>query len=236
MIAQISTQNRRLVPIVASLLLVSLPGCGSSAPEDALPAAQSAAVKALRELGAKCSIHDGKVTYVDFYSLADANAAVVHLKDLPDVQKLNFSSTNLANEQLVNLAGLADLRELAVNRTQVTDEGLVHLAGLTKLEKLNFNEDNVTDAGLVHLKDLQALQQLHLNQTKVTDAGLAHLEGLEQLVWLGTFETGVTAEGAAAFHQQHPDVEVVVTEGSTNDESAEQAAQSQDAERGGPVE
>ena len=200
-------------PTVATLtfyLLVNIAGCGSS--EDALPAEQAAAVQALEASKAQVSVRDGTVVYVDFYGMADPAAGVVHLKSLPNVEKLNFSSTNVTDKELAHLAELSNLRELALNRTRVTDQGLVHLAGLKKLEILNLSEDDVTDAGLAHLKNMQQLQQLHLNETKVSNAGLMHLAGLKQLLWLFAYGTDVTGDGAATFREQHPGAEVVVTE------------------------
>ena len=200
-------------PTVAALsfwFLVNLAGCGSS--EDALPAEQAAAVQALEASKAQVSIRDGTVVYVDFYGMADPAAAVVHLKSLPNVEKLNFSSTNVTDDELAHLADLSHLKELALNRTRITDQGLIHLAKLKKLEILNLSEDNVTDAGLVHLKNMQQLQQLHLNETKVSDAGLTHLAGLKQLLWLFAYGTEVTDDGATTFREQHPGAEVVVTE------------------------
>ena len=87
------------------------------------------------------------------------------------------------------------------------------MAGLSKLELLNLSEADVTDAGLVHLQNMKELKQLHLNQTKVSDAGLKHLAGLERLEWLLLYGTSVTSSGAATFREQHPDTEVVITEG-----------------------
>lgn len=198
--------------VVACWLLVSMAGCGRSGPEAALPPQEAAAYKAIKALNAKLVVRNGEVVYVDFYGMPDAAGAVVHLKSFPHVEKLNFSSTNVTDEELVHLADLADLKELALNRTKVTDKGLIHLAGLSKLEILNFNEDDVTDAGLVHLQNLKALKQLHLNQTKVSDVGIKHLAGLERLETLLVYGTPVTASGATAFHEQHPDAEIVISE------------------------
>jgi hypothetical protein len=197
---------------IAGVLLAST-GCGSADSASSLPANQAQAVKALHAASAKTEIRDGKVTYVDFYALPDAAAVSVHLKQLPHVEKLNFSSTNLSDEALANLAGLAELKELGLWGTRVTNKGMAHLAGLSKLESLNLNETAVTDAGLEHLKNLAALKKLYLNGSKVSDAGLAHLAGLKQLVWVDAYGTSVTPAAAAAFREKHPETEVVVSEG-----------------------
>jgi Leucine-rich repeat (LRR) protein len=203
------------VDLSIALMLFASMGCGRADPASSLPAAQAAAVKALHAASAKTEIRDGKVTYVDFYALPDAAAASVHLQELPHVEKLNFSSTNMSDEALANLAGHAELKELGLWGTRVTDNGMVHLAALTKLESLNLNETNVTDAGLEHLKGLASLKKLYLNGSKVSDAGLAHLAGLNQLVWVDAFGTSVTPAGAEKFRQQHPDTEVAAFEAGT---------------------
>jgi Leucine-rich repeat (LRR) protein len=192
--------------------LVAAPGCGSSDPTSSLPRPQADAVQALKALNAKTSINNGKVTYVDFYGIPDVTSGVEHLKSLPDLEKLNFSSTNLTDAALVHLAGLAELKELGLWGTRVTDGGLVHLAALNKLESLNLNDTAVTDAGLAHLEVLTALKKLYLNKTKVTDAGLTHLAGLEQLEYLDVYDTPVTAAGAAQFRTQRPNIEIAVTD------------------------
>jgi hypothetical protein len=202
-------------------VLVASIGCGSSDPTSSLPAGQAEAVKALHAANAKTEIRDGKVTYVDFYALPDAAATSVHLKELPHVEKLNFSSTNLSDEALANVAGLAELKELGLWGTRVTDKGMVHLVGLTKLESLNLTETAVGDAGLEHLKNLTSLKKLYLNGSQVSDAGLAHLSGLEQLVWVDAYGTSATPAGAAAFRQTHPDTEIEVSGGDSSDGPAE---------------
>ena len=207
---------------IASALVVSA-GCGRADPASSLPAPQAEAVKALEALTAKTNIRDGRVLYVDFHSVSNAASAAVHLKELPHVEKLNFSSTNINDDSLANLAGLAELKELGLWGTRVTDDGMVHLAGLTKLESLNLNETSVTDAGLEHLKNLAALKKLYLNGSKVSDAGLEHLAGLKQLVWVDAYGTSVTQAGAEKFREQHPDTEVVASDAEAAE--AEQASE-----------
>jgi hypothetical protein len=83
-------------------------------------------------LNAKVAIRNGEVIYVDFYGTPDVESALIHLQTFPQLEKLNFSSTNVNDEKLVHLADLSSLKELALNRTRVTDKGLIHLAGLAR--------------------------------------------------------------------------------------------------------
>jgi hypothetical protein len=196
--------------IFTSALLLTASGCGSK-----LPAAQADAVSKLEAAGAivKSSEASGKVNFVDFFAVQDVPGAIVYIKDLPDVETLNFNGPTTGDAELAHLAGLSELKVLALANTNITDKGLVHVAGLSKLEKLTLNNCNVSDEGLAHLQSLKALKQLHLNETKVTDAGLEHLVGLEQLEALMVYGTVVTPEAAAAFREKHPDTMVVTSEG-----------------------
>jgi hypothetical protein len=224
MISRIRTAIR-LVGLATVLMLLASAGCGRADPASSLPAPQAAAVKALHAANAKTEIRDGKVTYVDFYALPDAAAVSGHLKELPHVEKLNFSSTNMNDDALANLAGLTELKELGLWGTRVTDKGMAHVAGLTKLESLNLNETSVSDAGLEHLKNLAALKKLYLNGSKVSDAGLTHLAGLNQLIWIDAFGTRVTEAAAAAFSKEHPETEVVASDAEEAEAEVDQPEQ-----------
>ena len=210
MSATIDTTCARRAAGLANLVLLAVVGCNSG---PILPAGQADAVAKLEAAGAKVDIREGKVAYVDFYTVRDVAGSIEHVQALPEVQKLNFSGTNLGDAELAHLADLTELKELGLTGTKVTDSGLVHLAGLTKLTTLTLNECDVSDSGLVHLKNLNDLKQLHLNGTKVSDAGLKHLAGLQNLEWLLAFGTAVTPDGAAAFRETHPDAQVVTSEG-----------------------
>lgn len=212
MSATIDTTCARRAAGLASFVLLAVVGCNSGAN---LPAGQADAVAQLEAAGAKVDVRDGKVAYVDFYTVRDVAGAVVHVKALPDVQKLNFSGTNLGDNDLAHLAELSELQELGLTGTKVTDVGLVHLGGFKNLTTLTLNECDVADDGMVHLKNLKELKQLHLNGTRVTDAGLKNLDGLQNLEWLLAYGTSVTSKGAAAFQQSHPGTQVVTSEGTS---------------------
>lgn len=204
---------------LVSLILSATVGCQSD-PKASLPTAQADAVTKLEAAGVKAPVRDGKVNYVDFYAVQDTVGSVVHVAELPDLEKVNLSSTNVGDDGLAHLAKLSQLKELGLTNTKVTDKGLEHLAGLTNLTVLSLNGCDVTDAGLVHLKNLKELKQLHLNETKVSDAGLTHLADLDKLESLLLFGTPVTSSGAAAFRKENGDINVVTSEGE-GDASAE---------------
>lgn len=207
------------------IVILSHAGCGKSGANSSLPSEQAAAVKALQDLKVQTAVRDGQVTYVDFYGIKGVPDAMVHLKSLPGVQKLNFSNTDITDDSLANLKGLANLKELAVNKTKITDKGTSHLAGLTKLEVLNFNNDAITDAGLECAKNMKDLVQLHLNETKVSDAGLKHLADCQKLTSLLLFGTQVTQAGVDEFRKTHPHTKITTKEGDiVGGEGEEQAS------------
>jgi len=193
-----------------SACLSAIIGCSS---EPQLPPAQADAVTKLQAAGAALKVDGGKVTYVDFSTVQDVPGAIIHIKALPDIEKLNFMGKNTGDKELAHLAGLSELKELGLTGADVTDEGLRHVARLPKLTVLTLNNCNVTDAGLVHLQNLPELKQLHLNGTNVTDAGLEHVAGIETLEALLVYDTAVTSSGAAAFREKRPETMVVTSEG-----------------------
>ena len=192
-------------------ITIAITGCGDKNDVASLAPEQTAAVEALRALGAQVHIRDGLVTFVDFYSTRDTAAGVGHLKKLKRLKKLNFGSTRVTDHELENITHLSELEELALNNTQVTDEAMPYLAKLTSLVMLNLEENNISDAALVYLKDLKKLERLHLNKTKITNAGMHHFSGLERLKWLLLFGTAVTRDGVAELHESLPKTEVVIT-------------------------
>jgi Leucine-rich repeat (LRR) protein len=58
----------------------------------------------------------------------------------------------VADAGLVHLKGLTELQELHLSDTRVTDARLVHFKGLTKLQMLDLRNTQVTDVGLADLQ------------------------------------------------------------------------------------
>jgi len=120
------------------------------------------------------------------------------LADLPQLQHLNLSGTQVTDAELPVLAALTQLQDLDLSSTQVTDAGLPVLAALTQLQDLDLSNTQVTDAGLPVLRALTQLQALYLFNTSVTDAGLSALAVLTQLRDLDLRGTEVTDAGLSA--------------------------------------
>ncbi len=134
-------------------------------------------------------------------------------KVLRDDSLVNVTVVDLSNEAaadagLVHLQGLSQLQWLLLGNSKVTDAGLVHLQGLSQLLILDLAWTKVTDAGLVNLQGLRQLEFLELAGTKLTDAGLANLQGLKQLNRLVLTGTKVTDQGVKILHQALPNCSI----------------------------
>jgi hypothetical protein len=109
----------------------------------------------------------------DYSEVTDA--AMVHLRGLPELRYLRLPDTKMTDAGLEHIQELSQLTELNLCFTGVTDAGLVHLEGLTQLEALELAGTEITDAGLVHLRGLTRLLFINLSGTKVTDTGFQEL-------------------------------------------------------------
>jgi WD40 repeat protein len=91
------------------------------------------AVAALKKLGARIKQDDqGNVVELNLSRSKITDAGLVHLKGLPELQKLNIFFC-----------------------PKITDAGLVHLKGMANLQELNLTGTKFTDAGVAQLQDLQ---------------------------------------------------------------------------------
>jgi hypothetical protein len=162
--------------LVLSLLLASVPWC-LAADQDP---DQARAIAEIEKLGGKVVIDEkssGKPVFrVELCGTQVTDAALEHLKGLPQLKGLSLAGPLVTDASLTYLKGLPQLTWLSLERARVTDAGLVHLKGLTKLRWLSLCGTKVTDAGLTHIKGLNQLQGLHLSGTKVTNAGVKELE------------------------------------------------------------
>jgi hypothetical protein len=70
------------------------------------------------------------------------------LEQLPSIESLDLSGSDVTDDDLIHLKGFSQLRGLWLVRTKVTDAGLVHLKGLTNLRWMSVNGTGITAAGL----------------------------------------------------------------------------------------
>jgi hypothetical protein len=129
---------------------------------------------------------------LDLRETAITDAGMAHLQGLTQLQWLPLEGTQVTDAGLVHLRGLTRLRELDLTGLPITDAGMAHLQGLTQLRRLVLTNNPITDAGCAHVSRLTKLRELDLTGTQVTDAGMVHLQGLTQLRRLVLNETNVT--------------------------------------------
>ena len=84
--------------------------------------------------------------------------------------------SGFGDDGMEHLKELPSLQELYLSHTQVGDAGLEHLKGLTSLKWLRLSNTKVSNAGLEHLRGLTSLRELRLYDTQVTDAGIYELK------------------------------------------------------------
>ena len=151
-----ASQRRHLiVPLFVAFL-----GCGgesttrNQAAESSPPdQEEKAAIAAIEKLGATIeSLGPGGGINVSFTSETPTNAALVHLKQLPNIEWLSLGNTDVTDADLVHVKELTNLTNVYLYDTSITDAGLVHLEGLTSLKMLDLGGSKVTDDGVKALQ------------------------------------------------------------------------------------
>ena len=137
------------------------------------PSDDAGAVTALEALSARLvKDYRGVVRSVEMSGPEITDAAMVHLKGLPNLEWIRIMDCSVGDQGLANLAGITGLRRVYLRGVAVSDEGLAHLTPLEGLEALALEETRVTGAGLKHLKDMHDLRVVNLGGTAI-GTGLA---------------------------------------------------------------
>ena len=97
---------------------------------------------------------------------------------LAHVAFVSFSQSRDSDHLLEPLKELPKLQALDLTMSEITDAGLERLEGATRLTRLWLRYTNVTNRGLKHLQGLTQLHELALSGADVSDAGLEHVQGL----------------------------------------------------------
>jgi hypothetical protein len=147
----------------------------------------------------------GRVTQVWLFSSStEADATLVHVGRLSQLQRLDLYRAPFSDAGLANLKGMTKLSYLDLGDSHVSDTGLANLKGMIRLSHLDLSGTQVTDAGLAHLTGLTNLSTLGLGHTQVSDAGVVHLKRLTNLSALGLFATRVTDAGVEELKRTCP--------------------------------
>jgi Leucine-rich repeat (LRR) protein len=130
-----------------------------------------------------------------------SGAGLAHLRCLGNLGYLNVADTQVTDYAVTALESATELQVLHLEHTSVGDSALAHLRPLRKLTRLELAGTHVSDAGLAHLTALQDLESLNLYGTQITDAGLVHLKDLRRLRFLSLGETALTGHGLRDLEQ-----------------------------------
>jgi len=159
------------------------------------------------------------------------------LAELPNLQSLDLTITDVGDEGLLHIAKCRQLQFLTIGSGSVTLAGLkvlqelknikqidLRLSGnlgdiqkidlpilltLPGLRSLELRDAKLTDKDLVPLGQIAELENLELcGNTEITDAGLVNLDGLSKLKSLDLSGTQVMDPAVAAFKQKKPGVRV----------------------------
>ncbi len=116
----------------------------------------------------------------------------VHLKDLTQLQFVDFGRNPVDDDGLEFLSALPSLTVVSFYRTQVGDRGVEKLRGNTRLESLNLSNTPITDECMASIATLTSLRSLILDTTAIGDVGI---EALGTPSNLTTLLLGVTRVG-----------------------------------------
>ncbi|MCP3939317.1 MAG: hypothetical protein GY708_28545 [Actinomycetia bacterium] len=146
-----------------------------------------------RLFGASAPEDRPKVVFAELRGplFSDENLRLLH--DLPHLEGLTISFSNVTDSGLAHLVGMKELTRLDLFKTAVKGSGLEYVASLPNLEDLALEVSPTENAGLAHLASAASLWRLIVGGTGVTDAEVPYLARIPRLTSLsieGTFITG----------------------------------------------
>jgi serine/threonine protein kinase len=141
---------------------------------------------------------------LDLMGAPVSDADLAYFKNLQGLKAINLCETSVGDAGVAHLKGLPALKVLNLQMTRVGDEGLKSLRKLTRLQTLYLSYTRVGDAGLKSIGELPNLAVLDLAGTRVSDAGLPYLYRMSNLRELNLSQTNVTGRGSAALRKALP--------------------------------
>lgn len=138
------------------------------------------------------SLKDMKELRFDFLKIRDSD--LLGLKDLPALETLWLTGTEVGNAAAESLAQLPALRNLVIKKTRITEEGLSKVADIAEIESL-YLPAQTSDAGLMALSGAKKLRLLDISFTRISDQGLSALSAFTELSELYLNDTGVGDPG-----------------------------------------
>ncbi|HEX2534662.1 MAG TPA: c-type cytochrome domain-containing protein [Chitinophagaceae bacterium] len=177
-------QPEKVKPLLASLQEEAPRKPDDFWPQGAVPAADAAAMQALRAKG----------------------VLVMPIAKGSNYLTVNFiNASQVTQKELALLPALAQqLVELKLNNVPVGDEALPFIGQCHRLRMLQLRGTKVTDKGLPALNALIELKSLHLVGTAVTARGLLQLTGLKSLRALYLYRTGAGRQDWSGIKARFP--------------------------------
>jgi hypothetical protein len=115
------------------------------------------------------------------------------LENIPAVETLDLTDTEVDDRAMGQLAHLHQLKDLSLFGTKITDDGLRHLSGLENLEHLSLS--GVSDHGLRHLARLKQIRSLRIDGAGITDASVPLLKRFTRLQDLAIGDSSISESG-----------------------------------------
>ncbi|MBT6498245.1 MAG: SUMF1/EgtB/PvdO family nonheme iron enzyme, partial [Planctomycetaceae bacterium] len=120
------------------------------------------------------------IKHVELWTPNYTNACIVHLNEIPGLEKLTLTNTAITDNGFHRLSA----RQLRAFRLEgnfeLSDAAFEHLKNFPQLAEVTIlgapNVRILSDLGLAHLQDVKQLERLFLHNTKVTAAGVAALK------------------------------------------------------------
>jgi hypothetical protein len=124
----------------------------------------------------------GRVTAVNLRGSWINDAEMLHLAELPDLEKLDLSHTRITDEGLLRLKPAPKISDLNLYYAEwITDQGMAAIRNWKRLKRLNVRGTRISDATLEIVSHMSGLEALDIANTAVTDNGLDHLITLVNL-------------------------------------------------------
>ena len=114
---------------------------------------ETAAIKKLQQRGAEIDLDDAEhARIVELVKSKATDDDLKLLSDLPCLESLDITGGKITVAGLVHLKQLPGLQRLYINDLPISGDALANVAELTKLDVLSLRNTKVGDEGMVHLR------------------------------------------------------------------------------------
>lgn len=134
------------------------------------------------------------------------DAAIAHLNQVPTLQELYLSGTQITDAGVEQLAAADSIRFLGLCNTQITDRALEAAGRFPELRQLYISDTAVTSTGLAFLGQLEHLQVLELNGTSLKNESAMIIREFKSLRQLSLQGQPIT-DAAVPFLAKLPQLE-----------------------------